>query len=226
MTSLWHELLQHRHILLTLRGTTCCTRAGNQSAVLHGLCSFTRFVPVARDGSGPRLRWRTQLRSRMGDGQERGRLRGRRGVGVRFAPQTSQTCHSHNKKRPPEALPGWLQSSNVCGRILTSTAWGFVAARYGRKMVLAITLVSLLMGGSLRPGKTIRHSLHTGAWKTKIVSRALLRSELFRSSQVRLLHQPARGHECPLCLLWCAERLAGLDRRSGARLARCHSKDK
>lgn len=46
-------------------------------------------------------------------------------------------------------MPGWLQSSNVCGRIVTSTAWGFVAARYGMKVVLAITLASILVGGIL-----------------------------------------------------------------------------
>jgi len=46
-------------------------------------------------------------------------------------------------------VAGWLQSSNVCGRIVTSTAWGFVAARYGMKVVLAITLASILVGGIL-----------------------------------------------------------------------------
>ena len=33
-------------------------------------------------------------------------------------------------------VAGWLQSSNVCGRILTSTIWGFAAARYGPRPVL------------------------------------------------------------------------------------------
>ncbi|CAK9064924.1 Protein ZINC INDUCED FACILITATOR-LIKE 1 (Protein ZIF-LIKE 1) [Durusdinium trenchii] len=46
-------------------------------------------------------------------------------------------------------VAGWLQSSNVCGRIVTSTAWGFVAARYGPKVVLSYTLASLLAGGIL-----------------------------------------------------------------------------
>lgn len=46
-------------------------------------------------------------------------------------------------------VAGWLQSSNVCGRIITSTAWGFVAARYGPKLVLGNTLAAILIGGIL-----------------------------------------------------------------------------
>lgn len=45
------------------------------------------------------------------------------------------------------SVAGWLQSSNVCGRIFTSPVWGFVAARYGIKVVLTITLSSMLIGG-------------------------------------------------------------------------------
>eukprot|EP00435_Cladocopium_sp_Y103_P033880 s2542_g8.t1 len=47
------------------------------------------------------------------------------------------------------SVAGWLQSSNVCGRIFTSPIWGFVAARYGIKVVLTITLFSMLIGGIL-----------------------------------------------------------------------------
>lgn len=46
-------------------------------------------------------------------------------------------------------VAGWLQSSNVCGRIITSTAWGFIAARYGSKLVLGNTLAAILIGGIL-----------------------------------------------------------------------------
>ncbi|CAE7246745.1 ZIFL1 [Symbiodinium sp. CCMP2592] len=46
-------------------------------------------------------------------------------------------------------VAGWLQSSNVCGRIFTSPMWGVVASRYGIKVVLSITLVSMLIGCSL-----------------------------------------------------------------------------
>ncbi|CAE7412838.1 ZIFL2 [Symbiodinium natans] len=46
-------------------------------------------------------------------------------------------------------VAGWLQSSNVFGRIFTSPVWGFVAGRYGIKVVLVITLVSMLVGGIL-----------------------------------------------------------------------------
>ena len=46
-------------------------------------------------------------------------------------------------------VAGWLQSSNVFGRIFTSAMWGLVAGRYGIKLVLVITLVSLLVGGIL-----------------------------------------------------------------------------
>ena len=46
-------------------------------------------------------------------------------------------------------VAGWLQSSNVFGRIFTSAVWGLVAGRYGIRLVLVITLVSLLIGGIL-----------------------------------------------------------------------------
>ena len=45
------------------------------------------------------------------------------------------------------SVAGWLQSSNVCGRIFTSPVWGLIAARYGIKVVLTITLFSMLIGG-------------------------------------------------------------------------------
>ena len=47
-------------------------------------------------------------------------------------------------------VAGWLQSSNVFGRMLTSSIWGCVAARYGFNLVLKVTLSSLLLGGLLR----------------------------------------------------------------------------
>lgn len=46
-------------------------------------------------------------------------------------------------------VAGWLQSSNVFGRVLMSSIWGYIAARYGFDVVLAITLVSLFLGGLL-----------------------------------------------------------------------------
>ncbi|CAE7192690.1 ZIFL2 [Symbiodinium natans] len=46
-------------------------------------------------------------------------------------------------------VAGWLLSANVFGRIFTSPVWGFVAGRYGIKVVLVITLVSMLVGGIL-----------------------------------------------------------------------------
>ncbi|CAE7351736.1 ZIFL1 [Symbiodinium necroappetens] len=46
-------------------------------------------------------------------------------------------------------LAGWLQSSNVFGRMLTSSIWGYVAARHGFDVVLVVTLTSLLVGGLL-----------------------------------------------------------------------------
>jgi len=44
---------------------------------------------------------------------------------------------------------GWLQSSNVFGRVLTSSVWGYIAARYGFDVVFTITLASLFVGGLL-----------------------------------------------------------------------------
>ncbi|CAE7361907.1 ZIFL2 [Symbiodinium sp. CCMP2456] len=46
-------------------------------------------------------------------------------------------------------LAGWLQSSNIFGRMLTSSIWGYVAARHGFDVVLVVTLLSLLVGGLL-----------------------------------------------------------------------------
>ena len=46
-------------------------------------------------------------------------------------------------------VAGWLQSSNVCGRIFTSPVWGLIASRYGIKVVLSITLASMLIGCGL-----------------------------------------------------------------------------
>ena len=45
---------------------------------------------------------------------------------------------------------GWLQSSNVFGRVLTSSVWGYIAARYGFDVVFTITLASLFVGGLLQ----------------------------------------------------------------------------
>lgn len=47
-------------------------------------------------------------------------------------------------------LAGWLQSSNVFGRSLMSSVWGYIAARYGFDVVLTITLASLFVGGLLK----------------------------------------------------------------------------
>eukprot|EP00913_Durusdinium_trenchii_P019405 g18243.t1 len=44
---------------------------------------------------------------------------------------------------------GYLQSANVCGRIVTSTFWGCVAQRYGPKPVLLCALFSILLGSIL-----------------------------------------------------------------------------
>eukprot|EP00438_Fugacium_kawagutii_P018274 Skav222985 [mRNA] locus=scaffold1827:160037:161425:- [translate_table: standard] len=46
-------------------------------------------------------------------------------------------------------VAGWLQSSNLFGRIFAASAWGFVASRYGIKLVLTITLIAMLIGGIL-----------------------------------------------------------------------------
>eukprot|EP00438_Fugacium_kawagutii_P001554 Skav232570 [mRNA] locus=scaffold1594:201548:202882:+ [translate_table: standard] len=46
-------------------------------------------------------------------------------------------------------VAGWLQSSNVVGRVFTSPLWGFVASRCGIKFVLTVTLVAMLIGGIL-----------------------------------------------------------------------------
>ncbi|CAK9089983.1 Probable peptide/nitrate transporter At3g43790 (Protein ZINC INDUCED FACILITATOR-LIKE 2) [Durusdinium trenchii] len=46
-------------------------------------------------------------------------------------------------------VAGYLQSANVCGRIVTSTFWGCVAQRYGPKPVLLCALFSILLGSIL-----------------------------------------------------------------------------
>eukprot|EP00435_Cladocopium_sp_Y103_P027514 s1346_g6.t2 len=47
-------------------------------------------------------------------------------------------------------VAGWLQSSNVFGRVLMSSVWGYIAARHGFDVVLTITLGSLFVGGLLQ----------------------------------------------------------------------------
>ena len=44
-------------------------------------------------------------------------------------------------------VAGWLQSSNVFGRVLMSSVWGYIAARHGFDVVLMVTLASLFVGG-------------------------------------------------------------------------------
>ena len=51
-------------------------------------------------------------------------------------------------------MAGWLQSANVCGRIVTSSLWGLIAQRHGPKPVLRVTLASLFVGGVLFGGCT------------------------------------------------------------------------
>ena len=46
-------------------------------------------------------------------------------------------------------VAGWLQSANVCGRVVTSSLWGLAAQRHGARPVLRITLAALFVGGVL-----------------------------------------------------------------------------
>jgi len=66
-----------------------------------------------------------------------------------YAGVLTADMHWTEDKNDAGFIAGWLQSANVCGRIVTSSLWGFVAQRYGAKPVLLLALVSLLVGGLL-----------------------------------------------------------------------------
>lgn len=66
-----------------------------------------------------------------------------------YAGVLTADMHWTEDKNDAGFVAGWLQSANVCGRIVTSSLWGLVMQRHGPKPVLAATLFGLLAGGIL-----------------------------------------------------------------------------
>lgn len=66
-----------------------------------------------------------------------------------YAGVLTADMHWTEDKNDAGFVAGWLQSANVCGRIVTSSLWGLKMQRHGPKPVLAATLFGLLAGGIL-----------------------------------------------------------------------------